>query len=90
MYCTVGNMCRYVLASFVQASPLATQDLLQAVWTRLHFPKAQQIDMAIKYSSQLFVTQLNQVSYMYSVSPDLSIRQKGSAWGPKFNAKLEL
>ena len=46
--------------------------------------------MAIKYSSQLFVTQLNKVSPMYSVPQDLSTRQKGSAWGPKFNAKLEL
>ena len=70
----------------MQTSPLATQDLLQAVWTRLHFPEAQQIDMAIKYSSQLFVTQLNQVRFMRTFQPG----RRDLHGVLKFNTKLEL
>ena len=46
----------------LQASTLeAVQKNLQEIWTRLHVPTHQQIDMAIKYSGDISQTQLHKV-----------------------------
>ena len=41
--------------------PREVQKRLEGIWARLQCPEAQQMDMAIKYSSHLSSIQINQV-----------------------------
>lgn len=54
------------------------QKNLQQIWTRLHVPTAQQIDMAIKYSGDITQTQLHKVLNLWESICDIIERRESA------------